>query len=144
MAIRLKRGMGVLSQYEYAQCNAQFLRGIFNPFCWQTVTPASTVAPPAAPTGDVLTVPPASGEEAQSTVDTLLNQQLTDQQALNADGSDFFLVGLADGADVSRQRGNAGGPLSYLPGCWGGLGLSYSAWSLSVVDRHGGTDGELQ
>jgi hypothetical protein len=84
MAIRLKRGMGVLSQYEYAQCNGQFARGIFYPFCWQTVTPKSTVAPPGAPTGDALTVPPASGEEAQETVDTLLNQQLTDQQALNA------------------------------------------------------------
>jgi hypothetical protein len=34
----------------------------------------------------VLTVPPASGEEAQATVDALLDQQLRDQQALNAAG----------------------------------------------------------
>jgi hypothetical protein len=44
----------------------------------------STVAPPGAPTGDVLTVPPASGADAQATVDALVNQQLVDQQALNA------------------------------------------------------------
>jgi hypothetical protein len=41
MAIRLRRGMGVLSQYEYAQCNALPFRGIFSAYCWQTVAPAS-------------------------------------------------------------------------------------------------------
>lgn len=84
MPYGLKGGLGVLSRYEYDQCNALFLRGILYPYCWQTVAPVSTVAPPGAPTGDLLTTPPASGEEAQATVDALVNQQLTDQQALNA------------------------------------------------------------
>jgi hypothetical protein len=34
----------------------------------------------------VLTVPPASGAEAQATVDALLNQQLEAQKAANAEG----------------------------------------------------------
>lgn len=44
----------------------------------------STVAPPPAPTGAVLTVPPKDEASAQAVVDGLLNQQLKDQQALNA------------------------------------------------------------
>jgi hypothetical protein len=48
--------------------------------------PTLSVAPPRAPSGDVLTVPPASGVDAQATVDALLDQQMRDQQALDADG----------------------------------------------------------
>jgi hypothetical protein len=84
MGYGLSRGMGSLTPYEYAQCNSMFLRGILNPYCWQWVDPASKLAVPPAPTGDVLTVPPASGEQAQATVDALVNQQMVDQQALNA------------------------------------------------------------
>ena len=123
MAIRLKRGMGVLSQYEYAQCNAQFLKGILNPSCWQTVTPASSVAPPPAPTGDVLTVPPASGEEAQATVDTLLNQQLTDQQTLNAGAVTSSWWDSLTGGTYAAASDAASGVTSYLPWILGGVGL---------------------
>jgi hypothetical protein len=70
---------------EDAVCRAGTFGGFFTPVCWTALTP-STVAPPRAPSGDVLTVPPASGEEAQATVDALLDQQLRDQQALNAAG----------------------------------------------------------
>ena len=61
------------------------------PACWSQsaaawALQAGAVAPPPAPTGDVLTVPPASGAEAQATVDQLVNQQMTDQQAKNAAG----------------------------------------------------------
>jgi hypothetical protein len=46
----------------------------------------TTVGVPPAPTGAVLTTPPASGAEAQATVDALLNQQVVNQQAANAAG----------------------------------------------------------
>jgi hypothetical protein len=46
----------------------------------------TTVGVPPAPTGSVLTVPPASGPEAQATVDALVNQQLEAQKAANAAG----------------------------------------------------------
>lgn len=66
-------------------------------YAWATkynVTPQEVVHPeqvytlpnpiaPSAPTGEVLTVPPASGEEAQATVDALLKQQMEAQQAEN-------------------------------------------------------------
>jgi hypothetical protein len=123
MAIRLKRGMGVLSQYENAQCNALPFRGIFSANCWQTVAPQSSVAPPPAPTGDVLTVPPASGEEAQATVDTLLNQQLADQQALNAGAVTSSWWDSLTGGTYAAASGAASGFTSYLPWILGGIGL---------------------
>lgn len=63
-----------------------------NPFCWShspdewALIVRGVVAPPGAPSGDALTVPPASGDDAQAVVDALLNQQLADQQKLNAGG----------------------------------------------------------
>jgi hypothetical protein len=55
------------------------------PKCWAWLNPPShDLAPPPAPTGDTLTVPPADEASAQATVDELLNQQMTDQQALAA------------------------------------------------------------
>ena len=39
---------------------------------------------PAAPTGAALTVPPASGEQAQATVDEILAAQMREWQARNA------------------------------------------------------------
>jgi hypothetical protein len=120
MPYGLNRGLGVLTQYEYAQCNAQFLRGILNPSCWQTVAPQSTVAPVGAPTGDVLTVPPASGTDAEATVDTLTNQQLLDQNALNAAAvtSSWW-----DTLTGNAYATTSGGLSSYLPWILGGVGL---------------------
>jgi hypothetical protein len=123
MAIRLRRGMGVLSQYEYAQCNALPFRGIFSTFCWQTVAPASTVAPPGSPTGDLLTLPPASGEQAQQTVDDLLNQQVVDQNAMNAGAVTSSWWDSLTGGAYGAATGAASGFTSYLPWILGGLGL---------------------
>lgn len=56
----------------------------------QVVRPAAvytpTPMPPTvkAPTGEVLTTPPASGEEAQAQVDALIAQQMREWQAANA------------------------------------------------------------
>jgi len=78
------RGMGNvfvdINNSDWAQCRGG--AAYFNPGCY-FMSPKS-IAPPRAPTGDVLTVPPASGEEAQATVDALLDQQARDQQALAA------------------------------------------------------------
>lgn len=82
MAYRSNPGMG-RTLAEDATCRAGTFGGFFTPVCW-TALQSSAVAPVGAPTGDVLTVPPASGAEAQATVDALVNQQLIDQQALNA------------------------------------------------------------
>jgi hypothetical protein len=63
-----------------------------NPSCWETIwgsmtgstAPASSVAPPPAPTGAALTTPPASEADAAELVQSIANQQAVAQQALNA------------------------------------------------------------
>ena len=88
MFVRNGRGMGV----DASQCTS-FFSWALNSDCWghsipywqQAMIPGgSGLAVPAAPTGSVLTTPPASGAEAQATVDTLLNEQLAAQQAADA------------------------------------------------------------
>ena len=83
MALRYKHGLGRTPAQD-ALCQTELFGGFFDfTNCWTALVP-STLAVPGAPTGSALTTAPASGADAQSTVDTLLNQQLTDQQALNA------------------------------------------------------------
>ncbi len=79
-------GLGSLTLAQWHDCHDHWW-GILQPACYQPLddTP-QVVAPPGAPSGSVLTVPPASGADAQSTVDALLNQQLRDQQKLDAAG----------------------------------------------------------
>ena len=70
------------------------------PSCWSQspsswATMAQAVAPPPAPTGPVLTVPPANQAQADATVTALVNQQMADQQAKDAalvDSSAFDLA----------------------------------------------------
>jgi hypothetical protein len=55
------------------------------PYWQQMATPGGTgLAPPPAPTGPALTVPPASGADAAALVQSLTNQQLAAQQGSNA------------------------------------------------------------
>jgi hypothetical protein len=84
MALRLRRGLG-RTPADDAACDKAFAGGFFWPTCWTALTP-STVAPPQAPPLDKWVTPPASGDDAQQTVDDLLNQQLRDQQTLNGQG----------------------------------------------------------
>jgi hypothetical protein len=88
MFVRNGRGMGV----DASQCTS-FFSWALNSDCWghsipywqQAMIPGgSGLAVPAAPTGSVLTTPPASGADAQATVDALLNEQLAAQQVANA------------------------------------------------------------
>jgi hypothetical protein len=85
------------------------------------------VAP--APPVDVWTVPPASGVDAQATVDTLLNQQLVNQQTANAAGVQSSVVDQAASGVVA-----AGSSISSAlssPWLWGLLGLG--AFALVAV-----------
>ena len=94
-----------------------------NPGCYFT-GPKSMIAPPRAPTGDVLTVPPASGEEAQATVDELLNQQLRDQQALAASQvTNSWWDRFAGGASELDPFSPASG-VSWLVWAAGGLAIA--------------------
>jgi hypothetical protein len=96
----------------------------FAPACWSQspgawALQAGAVAPPPAPTGDVLTVPPASGADAQATVDQLVNQQMIDQQAHNAAGvtSSVSDVILGSGGAAIAAAAPA------VPWLWIGLGV---------------------
>ena len=123
MPYGLNRGLGVLTQYEYAQCNAQFLRGILNPFCWQTVAPASQLAVPPAPTGDALTVPPESGQSAAELQQSLADEQMRRQQAIDAANvkSTWSDQLSSDIVDTTNSLTNPGG-LSWV--VWGAIGLA--------------------
>lgn len=106
--------------------------------CWPQIpilnwfNPASSgsVAPPKAPTD--LTTPPASGAAAQQTVDALLNQQMADQQALDASqvtttiGSEVGGALSQAGDTVSSAAKNAVESLT-SPWLWLGLGLGVFA-----------------
>lgn len=116
MALRFKRGMG-RTVAEDVVCRSEVFGGFFNPACWSALE-LSAVAPPGAPTGDVLTVPPASGVDAQATVDALVNQQLIDQQTLNAQGVQGSLVDSLASGVVSAGSAVAGA----FPWLWVGLG----------------------
>jgi len=88
MAYRIRRGIGSflpeqdptgIAQSNWANCIGW--SSYLNPGCYFS-GPKSQLAPPPSPSGPVLTVPPASGEQAQQTVDELLNEQMAAQQQL--------------------------------------------------------------
>jgi hypothetical protein len=99
--------------------------GTYPPSCmWAAVFgyDPPTVGVPPAPPLDVWTVPPASGVDAQATVDTLLNQQLESQQAANAQNvQSSWLDSLASRAVAAGDVISAPFGISWL--VWGALGL---------------------
>ena len=127
MPYGLQRGLGGLTPAEYAACNAEFWNGIFDPTCWQTVNPPSAVAPVGSPTGDALTVPPASGADAQATVDALVNQQVVDQNALNAGAVQSSWWDTLTGNTYSSASGAASGLTAALPWILGAVGIGMFA-----------------
>lgn len=134
-SVRPYRGMGstaILPTFLGAPYHCEYLQNwLVNPTCWGRSTDEwalgvrGTVAPPRSPTGDVLTVPPASGEEAQATVDALLNQQLEDQKALNAGNVQSGWIDEAASGVV--DTGSAVGSIFSSPWLWGALGLGVFA-----------------
>ena len=120
-----ERGMG-RTPAEDAVCKASFAGGFFSPTCWSALV-LSPVAPPPAPTGAALTTPPASGEEAQALVDSLVNQQLADQQALNAGNVQSSWWDSLTGNTYSAASSVASGATSMLPWVLGAIGLGIFA-----------------
>lgn len=103
------------------ECWARAWDGLFAP------APVQAVAPPRAPSGAVLTVPPVSGADAQATVDALLDQQLIDQQALNASHLESSWIDRAASAAVGAGDAVSDafeGPLGMSWLLWGALGLA--------------------
>jgi hypothetical protein len=137
MALRFKRGLGqveigsvpgsiaaaasgpamAVADSDWANCRGW--ASYFNPGCYFG-GPPSNIAPPRAPTGDVLTVPPASGEEAQATIDEILNQQMRDQQALAA--------GQVKSSWWDSLTGGAYAAGTYSPG-----GVSWMVWATLAI-----------
>ena len=124
MFVRNGRGMGV----DASQCTS-FFSWALNSDCWghsipywqQAMIPGgSGLAVPAAPTGSVLTTPPANGAEAQATVDALLNEQLAAQQATNA----AQVQPVTDVYSVADSVVNAGSSLAF------GFSVPWWAWAV--------------
>jgi hypothetical protein len=125
MPYGLKGGLG-RTLAEDAQCRSGVFGGFFTPVCW-TRLENSPVAPVGAPTGDALTFPPASGEEAQATIDALVNQQMLDQQALNAQSVTSSWWNTLTGGTYGAASGAASGVASALPWILGAVGLGVFA-----------------
>jgi len=131
MALRFKRGLGAVNWLGQA-CVSGVDFGCPAPSGWVSFfgMQQSTVAPPPAPTGAVLTVPPASGTDAQATVDSLVNQQLVDQQALNATAVTSDWWDELTGGTYAAASGAVNSLMAALP--WligGGLLLMFASGS---------------
>jgi len=128
-SLRPSSGLGATQAY----CDAMKRQttvlgtGTYPPSCmWAAIfgyDPPAVGVPPA-PTGDVLTVPPASGAEAQATVDALLNQELEAQKAANAaqvksSWTDRLASGIEDAGDTLLKPGG----ISLWIWLAGGLGV---------------------
>jgi hypothetical protein len=134
MALRLKRGIGaatdVTGASTSAYCNSWL--SFMDPACSTTLlnifSSPSQIAPPPAPTGSALTLPPASGEDAAALAQSLSDQQMRDQQALAAAQvkSSWWdqVAGSAYQAGVAIDPFNPpGGGVSWLVWVAGGIGL---------------------
>jgi hypothetical protein len=122
------RGLGATQAYCDAMKQQKTVlgTGTYPPSCvWAAIfgydPPTTGVAP--APPVDLWTVPPASGADAQATVDALANQQLVDQQAANAGNVQGSWWDTLTGGTYSAAVGAASGLTSALPWLLGGLGL---------------------
>lgn len=88
----------------------------------------TSIGTPPAPTGDVLTVPPASGADAQATVDALLAAQLKAQQAANAAGVTSSPLDVVEGGVASATDSLVSWGDSFISG-----GIPMWVWLLGGV-----------
>src|SRR5271157_289030 len=90
MPYGLQRGLGVTTyECEAIQNSIDPMSAhVSLPCMWAAIFGYSNseIAVPPAPTGAALTVPPASGEDAAALAQSLADQQLKAQQAINASG----------------------------------------------------------
>ncbi len=113
-------GQGVRTS-DWANCRGW--SSYLNPGCY-FAGPPSNIAPVGAPTGNLLRVPPASGVDAQATVDALANQQLIDQQAIaGAQVTSSTLDQVASGLVAAGDTLAAPLGISWLIWLAGGIGV---------------------
>lgn len=107
---------------------------LVNPRCWQYSPStwasmiAGNLAAPPAPTGAALTTPPASGADAAALAQSLANQQLVAQNAIDAaqvqsSGLDVASSAIVDTADAAAAAAKAAADSLLNPG-----GLSLMVW----------------
>jgi len=139
MPYGLNRGLGVTTyECEAIQDSSDPMSAkVSLPCMWAAIFGYSNseIAVPAAPTGTALTTPPASGADAAALAQSLSDQQVAAQQAINASNVqstwlDQLSSGIVD--DVINPLTNPGG-LSWL--VWGAIGIGVFA----VVAYSGGS-----
>lgn len=124
MGYRFNRGMGRTVAQDRI-CQTEVLQGFFDPACWSALElPVIGTAP--APTGDALTLPPASGEDAAALQQSLADEAMRRQQGIDAaqvqtNWLDRFSSGAVDTGNALNPFDGGPGGLSWL--LWGALGV---------------------
>jgi hypothetical protein len=123
MPYGLNRGMGVTTyECQAIQESVDPMAAHFSiPCMWAAVFGYSNseIAVPPAPTGAALTVPPASGEDAAALAQSLSDQQVAAQQALNASGVQSSWWDELTGGAYSAASGAASMTLPWILGAVG-------------------------
>ena len=127
MAIRFKRGLGVTTyECQAVQDSSDPMSAkISLPCMWAAIFGYSNseIAVPPAPTGAALTVPPASGQSAAQLAQSLSDQQVAAQQAINAAGVQSSLADQAASGIVDTTNSLTDSLTSLLPWILGAAGL---------------------
>src|ERR1019366_8423474 len=119
MPYGLKRGLGVTT-YEcqaIQESSDPMSAHVSLPCMWAAIFGYSNseIAVPPAPTGAALTVPPASGADAAALAQSLSDQQVAAQQAINAQGVQSSLVDQASSGIVDTASAVTGSLSAALP-----------------------------
>ena len=131
MPYGLKRGLGVTTyECQAIQDSSDPMSAkVSLPCMWAAIFGYSNseIAVPPAPTGAALTVPPASGADAAALAQSLSDQQIAAQQAINAQGVQSSLVDQASSGIVDTANAVTGtlsaGLSAALPWILGAAGL---------------------
>jgi len=131
MPYGLKRGLGVTTyECQAIQDSSDPMSAHFSlPCMWAAIFGYSNseigVAP--APTGAALTVPPASGTDAAALAQSLSDQQVAAQQAVNAAGVQTNVLDQAASAIVDTTTSLTDSLTSALPWILGAVGVGIFA-----------------
>ena len=127
MALRFKRGLGVTTYECEAIQNGLDPMGahVSLPCMWAAIFGYSNseIGVPPAPTGAALTTPPASGQSAAELAQSLSNQQVAAQQAINAAAVQSSLLDQAASGIVDTTNSLTDSLTSLLPWILGVAGL---------------------
>lgn len=131
MPYGLNRGLGVTTYECEAIQNSMdpMSAHVSLPCMWAAIFGYSNseIAVPPAPTGAALTTPPASGEEAAALQQSLADEELRRQQAINAAGVQSSLWDEIAGGTYAAGSGVADTLSSALPWILGAVGVGVFA-----------------